>query len=140
MTDIILASGKVYSGDKFVVTDSGTYSPVVLDFSDRDGFKRLAEIRQGIADGTFEEYLELVFMPLYGKETGRARVELAENTIELQTELYHAKKISSRVLGATLIMANKMIDKDRLREIWEKIKMLDILEIAHEEGEKKRHR
>ena len=64
---------------------------------------------------------KLAFLPLYGKETGRARVELAENTIELQTELYQAKKISSRLLGATLIMANKMIDKDRLREIWEKI-------------------
>ncbi len=137
VTDIVLASGKVYPGDKSVVTDSGTYSPVVLDFSDRDGFKRLAEIRQAIADGAFEDYLELVFLPLYGKETGLARVELAENTIELQTELYHAKKISSRLLGATLIMANKMIGKDRLREIWEKIKMLDILEIAHEEGEKK---
>ena len=137
LTDIVLASGKVYSGDKSVVTDSGTYRPIVLDFSDRDGFKRLAEIRQSIADGTFEDYLELVFLPLYGKETGRLRVELAENTIRLQTELYHAKKISSRLLGASLIMANKMIDKKRLREIWEKIKMLDILEIAHEEGEKK---
>ena len=126
-----------YPCDKSVVTDSGTYSPVVPDFSDRDGFKRLAEIRQAIADGAFENYLELVLLPLYGKETGRARLELAEDAIELQTELYHAKKISSRVLGATLIMADKMIDKDRLREIWEKIKMLDILEIAHEEGEKK---
>ena len=31
-------------------------------------------------------------------------------------------------------MANKMIDKDRLAEIWEEIKMLDILEVAHEKG------
>ncbi len=62
------------------------------------------------------------------------RVELAESTIRLQAELYHADKIPSRLLAATLIMANKMIGRDRLKEIWKEIKMLDILEIAHEEG------
>ena len=134
VTDIILASGDVYRGEKSIATDSGTYTPLVVDLSERDGFKRLAEIRRAIEDGTFENWLELVFLPLYGKETGPLRVELAESTIRLQAELYHADKISSRLLAATLIMANKMIGKDRLKEIWKEIKMLDILEIAHEEG------
>ncbi len=31
-------------------------------------------------------------------------------------------------------MSNKLIDKDRLKELWEEIKMLDILEIAREKG------
>ena len=134
VTDIVLASGDVYPGDKTIVTDSGTYTPLVVDFSERDGFKRLAEIRKAIDEGTFENYLELVFLPLYGKETGQLRVQLAEDTIRLQTELYRTQKISLRLLGATLIMANKMIDKDRLAEIWEGIKILDILEVAHEKG------
>ncbi len=134
VTDIVLASGEVYRGDKTIVTDSGTYTPLVVDFSERDGFKRLAEIRKAIDEGTFENYLELVFLPLYGKETGQLRVRRAEDTIRLQAELYRAQKISSRLLGATLIMANKTIDKDRLQEIWEEIKMLDILEVAHEKG------
>ena len=107
---------------------------MVVDLSERDGFKRLVEIRRAIEDGTFENWLELVFLPLYGKESGPLRVELAESTIRLQAELYHADKISSRLLAATLIMANKMIGRDRLKEIWKEIKMLDILEIAHEEG------
>jgi len=31
-------------------------------------------------------------------------------------------------------MSNKLIDKERLRELWEEVKMLDILEIAREKG------
>ncbi len=54
--------------------------------------------------------------------------------ILFQTELCRAEKISSRLLAASPIMVNKMIDKDRLREIWKEIKMLDIWEIAREEG------
>ncbi|NJL59908.1 MAG: hypothetical protein HC887_09955 [Desulfobacteraceae bacterium] len=40
------------------------------------------------------------------------------------------------MVAATLILSNKLIDKDRLRALWEEIKMLDILDIAREEGVK----
>ena len=36
---------------------------------------------------------------------------------------------------ATLIIGNKMIDKETLNELWEEIKMLDILELAREKCE-----
>ena len=45
LTDIVLASGGVYAGEKTVVTASGRYTPTVIDFSLRDARKRLAEIR-----------------------------------------------------------------------------------------------
>ncbi|NJL60129.1 MAG: hypothetical protein HC887_11330 [Desulfobacteraceae bacterium] len=38
------------------------------------------------------------------------------------------------IIAETLIMSNRMIDKDRLEALWEEIKMLDILEIAEEKG------
>jgi len=31
-------------------------------------------------------------------------------------------------------MSNKLIDKDRIHELWEEIKMLDVLEVAREKG------
>ena len=40
----------------------------------------------------------------------------------------------ARLLAATLIMSNKLIDRDRLEQLWEEIKMPDIIEIAREKG------
>ncbi len=37
-------------------------------------------------------------------------------------------------MAATLVMSNKLVGKERLKAIWEEIKMLDILEVAKEEG------
>ncbi len=79
-------------------------------------------------------WLELVFLPLFGRGTGAARSEMAENVIRFETELYRAKKIPAKLLAATLIMSNKVISKERLRQMWEEIKMLDIIEIAREKG------
>jgi hypothetical protein len=38
------------------------------------------------------------------------------------------------LIAATLIMANKLIDKSAFHELWEEVKMLDILKFAHEKG------
>ena len=46
----------------------------------------------------------------------------------------HAEKISAVLLAAMLIISNKLIDKERLKSLWEEIKMLDIIEIAREKG------
>jgi hypothetical protein len=134
MKDIILISGDVHAGAGVIETGSGKYEPLLIDFTKKDGRKRLSEIRKAAADGTFDNWLELVFLPLYGKETGTARSKLVEEILHFETELYHAEKIPVRLLAATLIMSNKLIDKDRLKDLWEDIKMLDILEIAREKG------
>ena len=38
------------------------------------------------------------------------------------------------LVAATLIMANRQIDDDDFNELWEEIKMLDIMRFAHEKG------
>ncbi|QTA86560.1 hypothetical protein [Desulfonema magnum] len=60
---------------------------------------------------------------------------MAEDVLRFENELYREQKISVRLLAATLVMSNRLIDKERLRAFWEEIKMLDIFEIAREEGE-----
>ncbi len=109
---------------------------MVVDFSRKDGAGRLAEIREAAKKGEFDNWLELVFLPLYGKETGRGRCELVEQVIRFETELYRCELVPARLLAATLIMSNKLIDRDRLEQLWEEIKMPDIIEIAREEGRK----
>ena len=134
VTDVVLASGEVYAGKKPIVTASGEYRPVVVDFSEKNCEERLEQIREAAKGGEFENWLELVFLPLYGKETGRRRSELVERVIRFETELFRADIVPARLLAATLIMSNKLVDKKRLEQLWEDIKMLDIIEIAREKG------
>ena len=134
LTDIILASGRMSAGKKALSLPSGRYAPTIIDFSQRNGRARLAEIRAAIDKGEFQNWLELVFLPLYGKETGVERSAMVEEVLRFETALYRADHIPVRLVVAALILSNKLIDKDRLREIWEEIKMLDIFEIAKEEG------
>jgi len=57
--------------------------------------------------------------------------------IRFESELLQQNHISKSLLAATLIMVNKLIDKARLEQLWEVIKMLDIIEIAMEKGMQK---
>ncbi len=87
LTDIIIASGDVYSGEKgerTISTSSGTYTPVVIDLSGRDGWKRLAEIRVAVNENDLSGLAELVFIPLYGKEKGAERSKLAVEVVEFE--------------------------------------------------------
>ena len=134
ITDIILASGDVSVNNSAITTNSGAYTPILIDFSGRDGRKRLAEIRKAIEREEFENWVELVFLPLYGPETREERSVFVEEVLRFESELFHAEKISARLLAAALIMSNKLIDKEQLDALWEEIKMLDVLEIAREKG------
>ncbi len=134
MTDVILASGKVDPNARSLETTSGTYRPVVLDFSRKDGKKRLEEIRAEVAAGTFRQWLELVVLPLYGKAKGDDRARFVEEVIRFEVELVRGGRISPQLTAATLVLSNKMIDKKRLLALWEELKMLDIVQIAREKG------
>jgi len=140
LTDIIIASGDVYSGEKgkqAISTSSGSYTPVVIDLSGRDGWKRLNEIRAAVKADDLSGLTELVFITLYGKEKGDQRSKLAVEVIKFEKVLLDAKVMDIKFLAATLIIANKMIDKEKLNELWEEIKMLDIFELAEEKGMEK---
>jgi len=134
LVDVILASGDVYAGDKRLETKSGTYTPIVVDFSERDGEKRLKQIRQAVKADDFDQWMELVFLPLYGRYPKERRADFVERVIRFEADLFHQERISKRLIAATLIMANKLIDKQRLEQLWEVIEMLDIIEIAREKG------
>lgn len=139
LTDIILASGEVWAGKKekegrVITTRSGRYAPVIVDFTERDGRKRLEEIREAVRAGEFDRWLELIFIPLYGKYRGRERSLFVEEVLRFESGLCKAGKISHRLLAAALIMSDKFIDRKQLEALWEDIRMLDIIEMAREKG------
>lgn len=135
ITDIILASGHVTASAKVLNTPSGRYAPIIIDFTERDGWKRLKEIRQAVASGEPVNLMELVFVPLYGKEQDVVREDLAKEAIRFDIELCKAEKISKTLLAVALIFANKLLSKTFINDIWEEINMLDIIEVAMEKGE-----
>jgi hypothetical protein len=129
--DIILISGTSYKGKREIKTPHGTYCPIFVDFTQKDGFKRLKEIKAAIDKGDSSVIIELIFLPLYGKTNHK---ELAEAVLEYEVELCKANKMSEMILAATLIMSNKILDDETLNKIWKEVKMIDIFAFAHEKG------
>jgi hypothetical protein len=134
ISDIILVSGDVQIGNAEITTQSGHYYPTIIDLSARDGHKRFGEIQKAVEKEEFKDWLELVFLPLYGKEIGYWRSKFVEKVLYFEIDLNKRNKLPDILVAATLVMANKFIEKQDLLAMWEEIKMLDILEIAQEKG------
>ncbi len=133
ITDIILVSGRPYTGRKEIQTPAGTYAPIIIDLTERNGPKRLEEIREAVNRGDTSGLTELVFLPLYGREE---ESQFAKKVIQFEIDLCKQGKMPVLLVAATLIMANKEIDKLTFQKLWEEMKMLKIFEYAHEMIEK----
>jgi len=135
VTDVILISGRKYNGPYEITTKSGVYKPVIIDLTTKNGQKCLEEIKQEINEGNYSRLIELIFLPLYGKEQGYERSRLVKDVIRYEIDLLKKDQIFEKLVAATLIMCNKILDKHVLEEFYEEIKnMVDILEIAREDG------
>ena len=64
LTDIIMTSGEPYTGEKILSTKSGKYEPIIVDFTDRNGWNRLKEIKEeeGEKEGKKEGKKEGIIM------------------------------------------------------------------------------
>jgi len=63
-----LISGKPYSGNREIKTPHGTYCPIFVDFTQKDGFKRLKEIKSAIDRTSF--LIDNVFYSLMHERWG----------------------------------------------------------------------
>ena len=132
ITDIIIISGRSYNGPVEIRTKSGIYSPIIVDLTERDGKKRLEQIKEEINAGNNNNALELVFLPMYGKKD---HSKLAAEVLEYEINLLKKNKLDKDIVIATMITSNKIIEEDQLKKYYEEVKnMLDILNIAREDG------
>ncbi|MCP4353310.1 MAG: transposase [Desulfobacterales bacterium] len=136
ITDIILVSGRPYTGRREIQTPTGKYAPVIIDLTERDGPGRFEEIREALNRGDTSVLAELVFLPLYGRKDNP---HFVKKVIQFEIDLYKQGRMPVLLVAATLIMANKEIDRTTFQNLWEEIKMLKIFEYAREmiEGEAK---
>ena len=132
-----MISGTPYNGIREIKTPHGTYSPIFVDFTQKDGFKRLAEIKTAIDQGDTSVLIELIFLPLYGKINHK---ELAEAVLSYELELYKANKMPELLLAATLIMSNKILEStigkipenlaNKINAIAQESQLLDLLKVV----------
>ncbi|KPA13685.1 hypothetical protein MHK_006102 [Candidatus Magnetomorum sp. HK-1] len=132
--DIILISGRSYNGKMIIKTQSGLYQPKFVDFTQRDGKRRLKKIQEAFAAGDKSSLLELAFLPMYGNEDDFDQKEFVKEVIQFEIDILNQDPEIELLLAATLIMSNKIIDKETFEELWEKIKMFKVLEFAEEKG------
>jgi hypothetical protein len=136
MTDILLISGQKHNLPERIQTKSGYYEPVIIDLTSKDGLKRLRGIKEEILKGNYDNLIELIFLPLYGDIKKEERQDLAKSVISYEIGLLKKDQIYEKLVILTLIMCNKILDTQTLHNFYEEAKnMLDILEIAREDGE-----
>ena len=87
-----------------------------------------------MASGDTSSLLELAFLPMYGKNDDLDRKEFVKEVIQFEIELLKQDPTKELLVAATLMMANKIIDKETFDELWKEIKMFKVLEFAEEKG------
>jgi len=144
ITDIIIISGKSQTNEREIITESGTYKPIIIDLSLKNGEERFKEIKKEVEEGNYDNLIELVFIPLYGDAPDEEREIFVKKVITYESDLWEQDKISKNLIGATMVIANKIVDKEFLANLLEDMDMLDVIEVIKDkyvkEGEIKNSR
>jgi len=132
--DIILISGRPYNGKKAIQTQSGLYHPTFVDLTERNGKKRLEQIRKAVESGDTSSFLELAFLPMYGNDDDIDKTEFVKEIIRFETGLLKKDPTKELLIAATMIMSNKILDTETFNKLWEEIKMIKAFVFAEEKG------
>ena len=96
--------------------------------------QRLKQIRKAVESGDTSSLLELAFLPMYGNDDDLDKKEFVQEIIRFETELFKKDPTKDLLVAATLIMSNKILDKETLKKLWEEIKMIKAFVFAEEIG------
>jgi len=71
---------------------------------------------------------------MYGQDDDLENNEFIREIMEFELEVFKKDPKQEMLLAATLIVANKIIDKKTFDQLWKDIKMVAVLEYAREKG------
>ena len=91
-------------------------------------------IREAVESGDTSSLLELAFLPMYGNDNDVDRKDFVKEIIRFETELLKKDPTKELLVAATMIMSNKILDKETFDKLWEEIKMIKVLAFAEEKG------
>ena len=131
---VVLTPADSSGGTKVLDIGSLQYNVLQIVLSDRDGDALLSQMQNALEKGEQVNELELIFLPLMKSKL--TKTELLRKTIELEKQL-PIKDIRNKVRELTLILADKIVDKKLLDELWEELRMLKVVKYAEEKGMEK---
>ena len=131
---LILTPAQGTSGITRIDTGSCQYTVEQLVLKDRDGDAVAERIGQALARGEQINELELIFLPLMKSRLDT--VALLRKTIELEKQVPDTA-IQEKIRELTLIVANRIVDKNILDELWEELRMLKVIRYAEDKGMEK---
>lgn len=131
---LVLTPAQGTSGITRIDTGSCQYTVEQLVLKDRDGDAVAEQIGQALARGEQINELELIFLPLMKSRLDT--VSLLRKTIELEKQVPDTVT-QEKIRELTLIVANRIVDKNILDELWEELRMLKVIRYAEEKGMEK---
>ena len=117
--------------------DAGTlkYNVNIVDFSEKDGDKKLSELRQSIKEGKDINELELIFLPLMRSKLNK--IDIVKEVVNLEIQISKDEAFKQKLVAITLVMSDKLIKREELNKIWEEIRMFKFIEYAEGKGMEK---
>ena len=128
---IVLTPSSGSPGTKSLDTGTIQYTIQQIILRERNADELLEKIRKALENGQPVNELELIFLPLM--QSRLPKNELLLETIKLEKQLPDTT-IRVKVLGLTLVVSNRIVDKKLLDEIWQEVRMLKIMQYAEEKG------
>jgi predicted transposase YdaD len=128
---VVLTPASGSPGTKSLDTGTIQYNIRQIILKGRNADVLLEKIRNALENGEAVNELELIFLPLM--QSILHKNELLLETIKLEKQLPDTI-IRIKVLGLTLVVANRIVDEKLLDEIWEEVRMLKIMQYAEEKG------
>ncbi|MDR1532722.1 MAG: hypothetical protein LBS62_11185 [Clostridiales bacterium] len=115
------------------------FKPIIVCLADRDADKTLARLKEEIKNSGQVNELELIYLPLYASKNLNV-TELLMESAALVRQLDIPDVMADKILAMMLVLANKLVDKNSLDNIWKEFSRmykLKVLEVAEEQGMRK---
>ena len=98
------------------------FKPKIINLKKRDADKVLAEIDKKLQAGDYSgiNTLEIIYLPLYGSESGKTTAQLLDTAIKLVPQVTKTDKHKQRKLHSLMaLLACTFIGIEETKKIWE---------------------
>jgi hypothetical protein len=98
-----------------------TFTPKIIDLSERDADAVLVEINRKIQAGEQDKInpLELIYLPLYGSKSGKTTPVLLDTAIKLAPEVVKDKQKKNKLHDLLVLLTSTFISDEELNKILE---------------------
>ena len=98
-----------------------TFTPKIINLKERDADKVLVEIDRKLNAGEHGSIniLEIIYLPLYGSESGKTTPELLDTAIKLTPKVSADKHTQHKLQDLLILLTSTFISDEERNKIWE---------------------